>query len=120
MSEFLSDEWFSELGETLQNAGPAPFDEGVVEVRIVFELTDGPSSLPHSINFAVTRDGVTVQPGDHRAADAVIRISYNDAAELAKGQLTSAKAVRDGRLKIRGDVHGLVPLLTWLLKAAEC
>jgi hypothetical protein len=119
VSAFLSDEWFSQLGETLENAGPAPFDEGVVEVRIVFELTDSPSSVPHTITFAVTRDGVTVQPGDHDAADAVIRISYEDAAALASGQLTSAKAVRDGRLKIRGDVHGLVPLLTWLLRAVE-
>jgi hypothetical protein len=118
VSAFLSDEWFSQLSETLQNAGPAPFDDGVVEVRIVFELTDGPSSLPHAITFAVTHDGVTVQPGDHLAADAVIRISYDDAADLASGQLTSAKAVRDGRLKIRGDVHGLVPLLSWLLAAS--
>jgi alkyl sulfatase BDS1-like metallo-beta-lactamase superfamily hydrolase len=119
VSAFLSDEWFSELSVTLQNAGPAPLDEGVVEVRIVFELTDGPSSLPHTVTFAVAREGVTVQPGDHLAADAVIRISYNDAAELASGQLTSAKAVRDGRLKIRGDVHGLVPLLGWLLAASS-
>jgi putative sterol carrier protein len=119
VSEFLSDQWFSHLSESLRKAGPAPFDEGVVEVRIVFELTDGPSSLPHTITFAVTPDAVTVQPGDHHAADAVIRISYEDAAALASGQLTSAKAVRDGRLKIRGDVHGLVPLLTWLLRAVE-
>jgi hypothetical protein len=32
--------------------------------------------------------------------------------------LTSANGVREGRLKIRGDVHGLVPLLGWLLNAA--
>jgi putative sterol carrier protein len=117
MSAFLSDEWFSSLSETLKTAGPPPFDEGAVDVRIVFELTAGPSSSPHAITFTVNRDGATVQPGDHLAADAVIRISYDDAAELASGKLTSAKAVRDGRLKIRGDVHGLVPLLSWLLAA---
>jgi putative sterol carrier protein len=115
MSAFLSDEWLSNLSDALKDAGPAPLDEGAVEVRIVFELTDGPSSSPHAITFAVSRDGVTVEPGDHLAADAVIRISYDDAAALASGKLTSATAVRDGRLKIRGDVHGLVPLLSWLL-----
>jgi putative sterol carrier protein len=119
VSAFLSDEWFSSLSETLNNAGPAPLGEGAAEVRIVFELTDGPSSSPHAITFAVDRDGVTVQPGDHLAADAVIRISYDDAAQLASGRLTSANAVRDGRLKIRGDVHGLVPLLGWLLSATD-
>jgi putative sterol carrier protein len=115
VSAFLSDEWFASLSETLNSAGPAPLDKGAVEVRIVFELTDSPSSSPHAITFTVASDGVTVQPGDHLAADAVIRISYNDAAQLASGKLTSANAVRDGRLKIRGDVHGLVPLLSWLL-----
>jgi putative sterol carrier protein len=117
VAAFLSDEWFSGLGETLKSAGPPPRDEGTEDVRIVFELTDGPSSLPHAVTFAVKNDGVTVEPGDHLAADAVIRISYDDASALASGTLTSAKAVRDGRLKIRGDVHGLVPLLGWLLTA---
>jgi putative sterol carrier protein len=118
VSAFLSEEWFAGLRETLKNAGPPPFDDGAVDVRIVFELTDAPSSLPHAITFAVTRDEVTVQTGDHLAADAVIRISYDDASQLAKGTLTSANGVREGRLKIRGDVHGLVPLLGWLLNAA--
>jgi putative sterol carrier protein len=119
VSAFLSAEWFAGLDESLKSAGPPPFDDGAVDVRIVFELTDAPPSLPHAITFAVTHDEVTVRIGDHLAADALIRISYEDAAKLANGTLTSAEAVRDGRLKIRGDVHGLVPLLGWLLNAAD-
>jgi putative sterol carrier protein len=118
VSAFLSDEWLFELSETLRNAGPAPLAEGTSELRLVFELTDGPSSLPHALTFAVTQEGVSVTAGDHLAADAIIRISYSDAQALANGSITSANAVRDGRLKIRGDVHGLVPLLGWLLNAA--
>ena len=117
MTTFLSDEWLSNLSETLKSAGPAPLDEGASELRIVFELTDGPPSSSHAVTFAVTREGVIVTVGDHLAADAVIRIGYQDAEALANGSLTSANAVRDGRLKIRGDVHGLVPLLAWLLAA---
>jgi SCP-2 sterol transfer family len=115
VSAFLSDQWFSELNDNLRLAGPAPLDESGVGLRLVFELTDGPPSVPHALTFAVDEDGVSVTPGDHLAASAVIRISYLDAEALAKGTLTSASAVRDGRLKIRGDVHGLVPLLGWLL-----
>jgi putative sterol carrier protein len=118
VSVFLSDEWFSELSETLRKAGPAPLADGASELRLVFELTDGPSTLPHALTFAVTKAGVSVTAGDHLAADAVIRISYLDAEALANGSITSANAVRDGRLKIRGDVHGLVPLLGWLLHAS--
>jgi putative sterol carrier protein len=117
VSDFLSDEWLSELSEALVNAGPAPLADGVSELRLVFELTEGPSTLPHALTFAVTGSGVSVSAGDHLAADAVIRISYHDAEALASGSMTSANAVRDGRLKIRGDVHGLVPLLPWLLAA---
>ena len=115
MSAFLSDEWLLDLNETLRSAGPAPLADDTSELRLVFELTDGPASLPHAVTFAVTTSKVSVTAGDHLAADAIIRISYRDAEALANGSLTSAHAVRDGRLKIRGDVHGLVPLLAWLI-----
>lgn len=117
MSTFLSEEWFSALSETLKNAGPAPLDDAGEGLRLSFELTDGPASLPHALTFAVDPEGVSVSAGENPSADAIIRISYQDAQALAEGTLTSANAVRDGRLKIRGDVHGLVPLLTWLLAA---
>jgi hypothetical protein len=117
VSAFLSDQWFSELGEVLDSAGPAPLPKDTSGLRLVFELTDGPATLPHAVTFAVTAAGVRVTPGDHLAADAIIRISYEDAEALSKGSLTSADAVRDGRLKIRGDVHGLAPLLAWLMGA---
>jgi putative sterol carrier protein len=117
VSAFLSEEWFGELSETLKNAGPAPFDETGNGLRLVFELTDGPEALPSAITFAVNPEGVSVTAGENPSADAIIRMRYQDAQALAEGNLTSANAVRDGRLKIRGDVHGLVPLLTWLLAA---
>jgi ubiquinone biosynthesis protein UbiJ len=74
-------------------------------------------ALPSAITFAVNPEGVSVTAGENPSADAIIRMRYQDAQALAEGNLTSANAVRDGRLKIRGDVHGLVPLLTWLLAA---
>ncbi len=60
---------------------------------------------------------MSVRAGNREDADALIAIDYDDAKALANGSLTAAHAVRDGRLKIRGDVHGLVPLLEWLLGA---
>ncbi len=117
MSTFLSDQWFSELNESLRLAGPPPLEADGTGLRLVFELTDGPASSPRALTFTVAEEGVSATPGDHHGASAVIRISYRDAEALAGGTLTSASAVRDGRLKIRGDVHGLVPLLGWLLGA---
>ncbi len=117
MSEFLSDAWFASLSDTLQAAGPPPADDAVEGLRYVVELIDGPASLPRALTFAVNPDGVTVRAGEYEGADAQIAIDFDDAAALANGSLTAAHAVRDGRLKIRGDVHGLVPLLEWLLGA---
>jgi SCP-2 sterol transfer family protein len=117
VSEFLSDAWFAALGDTLRAAGPPPTDDAVQGLRYVVQLIDGPASLPQALTFAVDPNGVTVRAGADEGADAQIAIDYDDAAALANGSLTAAHAVRDGRLKIRGDVHGLVPLLEWLLGA---
>ncbi len=117
MNEFLSAEWFAELGGHLAAAGPPPADDAVAGLRYVVELLGAPDGVPNEMTFAVDPDGVSVRPGDHEVADAIIAIAYDDARDLATGSLTAAHAVRDGRLKIRGDVHGLVPLLGWLLAA---
>ena len=73
--------------------------------------------MPHALSLSVSTDGASAEVGDHLAADAVIRLSYRDAEALTDGTLDSADALREGRLKVRGDIHGLVPLLAWLLQA---
>jgi hypothetical protein len=69
------------------------------------------------MTFTVSDAGARVEPGDHLAANAVIRLSYADADALTTGTLDSATALRDGRLKVRGDIHALVPLANWLVVA---
>ena len=105
------------LNSTLSAAGQPPLDSTQSAVRFVFEFTDGPSSMPHALSLSVSTDGASAEVGDHLAADAVIRLSYRDAEALTDGTLDSADALREGRLKVRGDIHGLVPLLAWLLQA---
>ncbi len=117
MAAFLSAEWLAALNNTLGAAGPPPLDDPDSTVRFVFEFTDGPSSMPHALSFSVDAAGAVATVGDHLAADAVIRLSFRDAEALAEGDLDSADALREGRFKVRGDVHGLMPLLAWLLQA---
>jgi putative sterol carrier protein len=71
--------------------------------------------MPHALSFSVGANGAVAEVGDHLAADAVIRLSYRDAEALYEGTLDSADALREGRFKVRGDIHGLAPLLAWLL-----
>lgn len=117
MAEFLSDDWFESLNDTLRAAGPVPDVDGVSVLRIVFEFPDAPSTGPHAITFTVSGDGATVTPGDHLAADALVSLSFADAAALANGAFDSATALREGRIKVRGDINAIVPLVGWLQHA---
>ena len=117
MADFLSTEWFRELNETLERAEPVPFENGAPTVRIVIEFPDAPKIGPHAITFTIGPDGARVESGDHLAADAMVRLSYADASALTGGDINSASALRDGRVKVRGDINAIVPLLSWLQRA---
>ena len=114
MAEFLSAEWLAALNNTLRAAGPAPLEGPASVFRVVLEFSDAPSSSPHALTFTLKADGASVEAGDHLAANTVVRLSYKDAQALTAGTLDSASALREGRLKVRGDVPDLVPLLSWL------
>ena len=117
MVAFLSAAWLSALNDTLSAAGPAPLEDPSSAFRVVLELTDGPSSSPHALTFTIKGDGAFAELGDHLAADAVVRLSFKDAEALTSGKLESGVALREGRFKVRGDVQGLVPLISWLAQA---
>jgi hypothetical protein len=116
MANFLSAEWIAALNDTLARAGVPPLGERS-GLRVVFEFVDGPSSAPHAITLSVNALGAVAEPGDHLAADAVVRLTHADAEALTQGTLESAVALREGRLKVRGDVQALVPLMDWLLES---
>jgi len=117
VADFLSTEWFLELNETLERAEPVPFENDAPTVRIVIEFLDAPKIGPHAITFTIGPDGARVESGDHLAADAMVRLSFADASALTGGDIDSASALRDGRVKVRGDINAIVPLLSWLQRA---
>jgi SCP-2 sterol transfer family len=117
VADFLSTEWFRELNETLENADPVPVTSDAATVRVVIEFLDAPSNGPHAITFTIGPGGARVEAGDHLAADAIVRLSFADASALTGGDIDSASALRDGRVKVRGDINAIVPLLNWLQRA---
>ena len=117
MASFLSAEWFEALNTTLERAGTPPASASGVPFRVVVEFSDAPSDTTRAMTVVVGNEGAKAEMGDQMTADAVIRLTYLDGEALTKGTLDSASALREGRIKIRGDVHGLVPLLNWLLAA---
>jgi putative sterol carrier protein len=114
VADFLGTEWLAALNDTLGAAEPVPLESPASVFRVVFEFSDAPSSSPHALTFTISDEGAVADVGDHLAANTVVRLSYKDAEALTAGTLDSASALREGRLKVRGDVHALVPLLNWL------
>ena len=114
MEDFLSDRWFEEINARLSTAVPGALPDGARPCRLVFEMTDAPEGCTTTLTLSIAEDGLRVTPGDDAPADAVLRLGYHDAAALAQGRLDSATALRDGRIKVRGDVNAIVPLASWL------
>jgi len=117
VADFLSTEWFAELNQSLEDAEPVPVATDAATVRVVIEFPDAPNNGPHAITFSIGSEGSRVEPGDNLAADAIVRLAYADASALTGGDVDSASALRDGRVKVRGDINAIVPLLTWLQRA---
>ena len=113
MSSFLSTQWFEETNATLARVGSPPL-EGDKTFRVVFEFDDAPSGAPHALTLSVTGAGTRVEPGDHLLATTIIRLSFDTARRITSGSLDSTSALREGKLKVRGDVRALDPLLSWL------
>ena len=66
------------------------------------------------MTFSGVQGVVSVALGDHLAADAIITLGYSDAQSLASGELDAAKALHEGRIKLRGDASALVAFMNSL------
>ena len=115
MAEFLSEEWFTGLNEALGGATSPSLGERQ-SLCVVLEFVDAPSSSPHAMTFSVDASGAQAEPGERLGADAKVRLTYEDAVALTQGTLESAVALREGRIKVQGDVQALVPFLEWMLE----
>ena len=115
MADFLSDRWFEDLRARLALASPGALPDGARPCRLVVEFTEVPDGQTSSLTLTVSETSLEVVPGGEPPADAYLRIGFSDAAAIAGGDLDSATALRDGRIKVHGDVGAIAPLANWLL-----
>ena len=112
MTTFLSPGWFDQAGERLALAASPGTD--TVSRIITLVVVDGPLGVPSAMSLSVSAEGATLAPGARDDASVTIRLSYEDALALSGGTLESATALRDGRVKVAGDLAALTPLGPWL------
>lgn len=106
MADFLTSEWFAVINASLASQELAATDSW----RVVLSWTDGPAQLPHAITLSAINGRISVEHGDHLAADAVVVLSFADAKALSTGKLDTSVALREGRLKLRGDSSAIVAM----------
>jgi len=112
VATFLSPEWFGQVGERLA-AAPVPGpDVPSQSVTLVFE--GGPTDGVNAVSLSLNAQGATVTAGETVNASVVLRLSFDDARALSSGTLESATALREGRIKARGDLASLTALGPWL------
>jgi putative sterol carrier protein len=118
MAELLSDEWFIHSNERLARSKRRPVEiDGAETMTVVFCIAEVPAGAPTACSFVISASGATIAPGEHAEPDLVVHIHFTDLAELVHGKLDAASALRDGRLKVNGDVHSLTALGQWMADA---
>ncbi len=100
--------WADRLAATLAGAGPAPTPDGR-EVRITLQVE---GSTPAAATLVLSPAGSRVEPAVERP-DATVRLDAAGADELASGSTVMA-VLREGRVRVSGDVSVVVALADWL------
>lgn len=104
VAEFLSDAWLADLARAASSA-TAPSGVTLV-VQVVVE--NEPGTQPTV--YAVAMDGgeVTVTPGGVDDADVTVTQDRATASAIAQGVLSAQVAFMGGRLRIGGDLRGVL------------
>lgn len=104
MAEFLSDAWLDDLARAARTATAPP------EVALVVQMLveDGAGRGPVAYAVGIAGGAVTVTPG--RAADADLTLTQDraTAAAIARGEVSAQVAFMAGRLRIGGDLRGIL------------
>jgi putative sterol carrier protein len=119
-SVFLEPTWFESMNHRLRAVALDPALVGDrVNVRILFEIDDTPANCVTAMTFSVDEHSARLEPISAAAADLVVSLAYTDAVKISSGEIPSSQALRDGRLKVRGDVNALIQFSAWMAAAHE-
>ncbi len=115
MSRFLSPEWVASFSEALDGVSlPEPGEDAGLAASsghftVAQRVHDGPDGTV-TVVLEVSGGTLGMRLGDEQDADpdVTISLSYDDAAALSRGDLATADALGQGRIRVRGDLSVLV------------
>jgi putative sterol carrier protein len=123
MARFLTPSWVADQNAALGDVAPMDVDTGASPVfsdrpiTVIEEVAGGPDGdvrLVMTVDDGAIRlslDGAGGEDSERSPTprpDVTIKLSYEDAASLSRGELSPADALNAGRIRVRGDLSVLV------------
>ena len=107
MSNFLSEEWASEVTTALNNHQGFKSAIGDAELAIQFSTTEAPDG---EVDYYLKAGGgnATMALGTLEGADVTVKQSYDTATAISKGDLNTQTAFMTGKLKVSGNLAKLM------------
>jgi SCP-2 sterol transfer family protein len=103
----FSDAWLDDCNEAL--ATLAPTREPDARALVVTErILDAPPGVHHEVTIVCDADGVRLEGGERPDATAWLTVSMDAAVALHDGSLEPSAALAQGRVRVRGDLRGVV------------
>ncbi len=121
MAQFLTQEWLSELTETVNAHDGFKNAIANVDLTLQFEITDPPEGAEQQYFIAVADGSAEAAGGAAESPDATISNDYATATAISKGDLNTQMAFMTGKLKVTGNMAKLMmnqAMLTQLADAA--
>jgi putative sterol carrier protein len=119
VAQFLTEEWLSELTETLN--GHEGFKNAIetTELKLQFEVPDAPEGAESRYYMAIANGAAEAGGGDVDEPDATITNDYETASAISKGDLNTQMAFMTGKLKVAGNMAKLMMNQAMLTQFAE-
>lgn len=114
----FTDEWLLECNRALDGLHLAR-TTGTAALVVTELITQAPPGRHSAITLVADDDGVRLTAGEDPAAAAWLTVSMSDAEALHSGSLDPARALVEGRVRIRGDFRAVVDAVEMLAAAHD-
>lgn len=117
-AELFTDDWLAACNRALAERS-VPLTSGADRLVVTELIAQAPPGRHAAITLVADADGVRLVAGEDPTASAWLTVSMPDAEALHAGSLDPARALVEGRIRIRGDFRAVVDAVGMLAVAHD-